>query len=226
MLDIFVFGLSGRMGQEVKKITEDNPALRLVGGTSRSQPTQPSVTPHLVIDFSLPESLDSLVQLIHEHKAPLVSGTTGLTPDQKAMLKQLGNEVPVFWSANMSFGVYLMCQLTEMLARYDGMYHYQIEETHHIHKKDKPSGTAIMIEQAAGKSTQKLKPTISLREGEVFGEHRFIARSDNELLEIRHEALSRSLFAQGAVDIGRWLVKQRPGYYEMSDFFASVGQNA
>lgn len=219
-LNVYIFGVSGRMGQEVKQIVDNSPDLNFVGGFSSQNPTlEPSAQPDLVIDFSLPEALPHLIAFINKNKCALVSGTTGFNDDQFQKLKDLGSSAPIFWAANMSFGVYLMCQLTEKLAQYEKFYDFQVEETHHIHKKDKPSGTALIIESAARKNTNKLPPIVSHRQGEVFGEHSFIASSENEKLEIRHEAFSRGLFAKGAVDIGRWLVRQKPGFYQMGDFF-------
>lgn len=217
---VYIFGISGRMGQEVKKLVESTPGLELLGGYSRSQAgNTPERSPDIVIDFSLPETLPHLKEFIAKHNSCLVSGTTGLSEAQKLELKGLGSFSPVFWAANMSFGVYLMCQLVEKLARYDQFYNFNIEETHHIHKKDKPSGTALIVEESAKKSTSHLGQIKSIREGEVFGIHRFLASSKNESLEIKHEAYNRSLFAQGALDISSWLCQQPPGFYSMDDFF-------
>ena len=217
---VFIFGESGRMGQEVIKAVEKSPVLQLVGGfSSKKPPTKLETSPDIVIDFSLPASLPVLYDFIKTHKSCLVSGTTGFTDSQFLDLQKLGSSTPVFWAANMSFGIYLMSELTKTLARYQHFYDYHVEEVHHIHKKDKPSGTAIIIENAAKKSTSQLGPTISHREGEVFGIHRFIASSVNERLEICHEAHNRGLFAQGAVDISLWLSEKPPGFYQMEDFF-------
>ncbi len=220
---VFIFGESGRMGQEVRKIVDQSEHLNYVGGYSQQNTNlEPTAKPDIVIDFSLPETLSTLSDFVNKHSSALVSGTTGYTKDEFEKFKSMGGNQPVFWSANMSFGVYLMCQLTEMLARYEKFYSFKIEETHHIHKKDKPSGTALIIEKAARKSTEKLQEIESLREGEVFGLHRFIASSKNETLEIVHEAHNRSLWAQGALDISQWLVGQKPGFYGMDDFFQNL----
>lgn len=223
---VYVFGLTGRMGQEVVQVVENSRDLKLVGGFSRKNPSlEAKPSPDIIIDFSLPESLDSLIHFTQNHKfhkSCIVSGTTGYSEEQMDRLKSLGATLPVFWSANMSFGVYLMGQLVEKLAKYQQFYEFFIEETHHIHKKDKPSGTALIIEKAAKRATSKKIPILSHREGEVFGLHRFIALSKNERLEIQHEAFNRSLFAQGAIDVARWLSQQGPGFYTMDDFFKDI----
>ena len=220
MKSVLIFGETGRMGQEVKKIVEASPSLEYAGGFNRKNADAiKSLNPDIIIDFSLPAATESLINFVNEKPCAVVSGTTGWTEDEANKYKALGEVAPVFWSANMSFGVFLMCKLTEMLAKYDKFYNFKIEETHHIHKKDKPSGTAIMVKNAAEKSTSEIKTVESLREGEVFGIHRFIANSPNETLEIRHDATNRALFAQGAVDISEWLVSKPNGFYEMKDFF-------
>ena len=207
------------MGQEVAKIAKSTTNLSLAGGLSEENlnPTLEQ-SPDIIIDFSLPENLPNLISFAKNHNSCVVSGTTGFSESEFTQFKKLANDRAVFWSANMSFGVFLMCQLTQKLAQYNELFKFHVEETHHIHKKDKPSGTAIMVEEAAKKSTNTLEPTVSHREGEVFGIHRFVATSENESLEIRHEAFNRSLFAQGAVDAGMWLCQQKPGFYSMEDF--------
>lgn len=222
MKNVFIFGESGRMGQEVKKIVEAHSQLNYIGGFDRKNPDAiKNLNPDIIIDFSLPAATPTLVDIVKEKPCAVVSGTTGWSEVEFQSYKDLGQVAPVFWSANMSFGVYLMCQMTEMLARYEKFYEFNIEETHHIHKKDKPSGTALIVKEAALKSTKNIQSVNSIREGEVFGIHRFIANSANENIEIKHEATSRSLFAQGAVDISIWLSDKDKGYHSMDDFFRS-----
>ena len=221
---IFIFGINGRMGQEVAKIVKESPFLSLAGGFSQKEKTVLDFSPDLVIDFSLPQAFPELLDFVEKHSCSLVSGTTGFDENQITQLHNLGQKVPVFWSANMSFGIYLMTKLTKTLARYNKLYKYQIEETHHIHKKDKPSGTALVLEKVARELTE-LEPTLSHRKDEVFGIHRFIALSENEQLEICHTALNRKLFAQGAVDVARWLFRQPAGFYSMEDFFKTLEKN-
>lgn len=207
------------MGQEVEKIVKQTPSLFLTGGASQKDknPVMNS-PPDIVIDFSLPQAFTDLKNFIEKHGSCLVSGTTGFTEIQKKQLKEMGRKIPVFWSANMSPGIHLMTKLIENLTKYKKLYKYRIEETHHIHKKDKPSGTALMLEKTAKKQVTT-ESIISHRKGKIFGIHRFIARSENEQLEIRHQALNRKLFAQGAVDISLWLCEQKAGFYRMNDFF-------
>ena len=225
MIRTYVFGKTGRMGQMVCEILQKHPQFELLGGYSQKDPTPwEGPSPDMVIDFSLPQALPELIAFVKKHKSGLVSGTTGYSQNQFNQLKELGRGSPVFWAANMSFGVYLMCQLTETLALYEKYYNYEIEEAHHIHKKDKPSGTALIIEQAARKNTQKISPIKSIREGEIFGIHKVVARSPLESIEIRHKANDRFLFAQGAVDVALWLKGQPNGFYSMDNFFETITQ--
>ncbi len=222
-LKVFLFGETGRMGQELTQLIKNSDVFEYVGGFSRAKnDVQLKVNPDIVIDFSLPETQEKLLQLMTNHPCALVSGTTGLNPTQKENLKALGKNSPIFWAANMSFGVYLLCQLTEKLARYKKFYDYRIEETHHIHKKDRPSGTALIVASAAEKSLGQIPEIISHREEEVFGIHHFIAESKNEKLTLSHEAFNRTLFAQGALDVSQWLITQPKGFYTMDDFFKSI----
>ena len=245
---VFIFGKSGRMGREVAKVVKENRSLRFVGGFSQKDKNHfISPSPDIVIDFSLPQAFCDLRAFIEKHNSSLVSGTTGWSKDQKKQLEQLGKKVPVFWAANMSFGIHLMRKLIETMARYEKfhssqiqklhsnqiaplnasteLYSYQIQETHHIHKKDKPSGTALVLEKTARDSGLQLKETKSERKKEVFGIHRLVATSENERLEIQHLASNRKLFAKGAVDISVWLCQQKPGFYGMDDFLGSSLSN-
>lgn len=221
--NVFLFGATGRMGQELQALLTHHPTLQYVGGFSRSHPVLSAQKQiDVVIDFSLPETQPQLLDFLDRHPAALVSGTTGLNIEQKNALKKIASTRPVFWSANMSFGVYLLCRFTEQLARYQNLYRYHIEETHHIHKKDKPSGTALLVADAAAKTLGTPPPVESFREGEVFGIHHFIAESTNERITVSHEAFNRTVFAQGALDVAVWLIQQKAGDYTMDDFYNSM----
>ena len=219
MTSIFLFGQSGRMGQQLQGLIDATDGCQVVGGYSKESSSldlQDSVD--VVIDFSLPETQKDLISFCEKKGCALVSGTTGLNKEQQNQFHSLAEKVPVFWSANMSFGVYLMSQLIEKLTGQKADYNYQIIETHHTHKKDAPSGTALLLEKSLnpGASTE---PTQSIREGEVLGIHNFKATAPYETLEIIHTAKDRKLFASGALNIALWLHSQPPGLYSMADYF-------
>ena len=219
MKSVFIFGLSGRMGQQLQELIKSSKDFKLVGGYSKEQAgldTEEDID--VVIDFSLPETQQDLIAFCQKKKCALVSGTTGLQPDQQKNLENLAKERPVFWAANMSMGVYIMSQLIQELTRQPVSYSYQITDIHHIHKKDAPSGTALALEKAVHPKAS-LEPTESLREGEVLGIHNFKASGDFETLEIIHTAKDRKLFADGALRVALWLSDQTPGFYSMADYF-------
>lgn len=219
MKSIFIFGLSGRMGQQIQELIKDSKEFQLVGGYSKDNSGLDIKDDiDIVIDFSLPETHKDLIPFCLKKKCALVSGTTGLSPEDQKNMETLAQTLPVFWAANMSFGVYLMSQLIQELSKHTEGYDYQIIDTHHIHKKDAPSGTALYLESSVNSQAQ-LKPTKSLREGEVLGIHNFKATAPFETLEIIHTAKDRKLFADGALRVALWLSGQTPGFYSMADYF-------
>lgn len=174
------------------------------------------------IDFSSPDGLKQLLKLIQKNKSAVVSGTTGLTEKEFLNLKNEGKKRKVFWASNMSPGFWAYRQALKGLksvSRFD----IAIEEIHHTQKKDKPSGTAKTIHSDLEKITQKkLETPVSLRLGGVFGVHNVIAASSNEVITLQHQALNRTVFAEGALMAADWLMqnkKSKNGYYSIDDLF-------
>jgi len=223
---IFLSGYSGRMGQELRKIVDNSvdSSVSIGGGFSKNDQFGLDKGNDLVIDFSLPSAIEKIVEACRSHNMPLLSGTTGFTEDQFLKLKELSSEVPVFWSSNMSLGVYLFHQLIKVFAQAKKSdIQFSIHEIHHTKKIDQPSGTAISLAQTAEGAGLKIGNITSDREGEVPGTHFFHGElGDSEVLTIIHEAKNRSLFAQGALKVGHWLVDQPPGFYKMADFVSSL----
>jgi len=218
---VLVSGFSGRMGQELFKIIESSPDLKFCGELNRQGPQIRDEAIDVVVDFSLPEALDNVIRFCQDRGLPLVSGTTGLKPKDNSRLMDLSQTQAVFWSANMSFGVFIMNRLVEALSNYKLNFSYNMSETHHIHKKDAPSGTALQIEKTAKVNGLKVEDIESLREGATFGIHTFSAHNAMETLSITHEATSRQLFADGALQVARWIGAQKPGFYDMKAFVES-----
>jgi 4-hydroxy-tetrahydrodipicolinate reductase len=173
----------------------------------------------LWIDFSLPEAFDHAIKAMAKFKKPIVSGTTGISAEQKELLKEASVHAPILWSSNMSVGVAFV---NKILGHFKDIkdFDFQIEELHHKHKKDAPSGTAKTmqenLETAVGK---KVPPTLSIRGGGIFGVHRVWAMSDQEVITIEHQALNRKVFAEGALKAGLSLLNKGPGLYSMKDIF-------
>lgn len=135
-----------------------------------------------------------------------------LTDQQLASKK-----IPVLWASNMSMGVNVLNQMLKNLNAIRD-YDFYIEETHHIHKKDAPSGTALTIQKHLEKAIKKkVKDIVSYREGEVFGQHKVIVKGPEETILIQHDALNRTVFAKGAVTCAKWILKKKPGHYSIED---------
>ncbi len=184
----------------------------------------------VVIDFSLPENFPKLLEWCQVHQKPLVSGVTGLGEINEISLMPLMGpsfklKAPLFWSSNMSLGIALLKQFIEM-AKIFGPHDFAISETHHIHKKDSPSGTALSL-AAKVKETFKLNKPLAIeavRTEEVFGIHEVTFKSDDEVVRIYHEAMNRKVFASGALKVAHWLVTKPvvPKIFVMEDFIRDV----
>lgn len=169
------------------------------------------------IDFSSPELFSELVACAMKHKTPVVCGTTGFDEKTKKTFAKVAKKIPLLWSGNMSFGIQVVLRALESfsdLANFD----FQIEEIHHNKKKDAPSGTGLMLKKKLDQVVQKTTPPIlSIRGGGVFGVHKILAMSDEEVITIEHSALNRNVFARGALIAAKALVKKKAGLYSLSD---------
>ncbi len=172
-----------------------------------------------VIDFSLPEATDSILNLVVMAKVPYVCGTTGYKDRAKitAQLKKAAEKIAIVFDANFSQGIEIICQASEIIA---SNIHAPIEVTdiHHTMKRDSPSGTALKIVERiktiAPSADIKIK---SIRTGDVFGDHKIFISFEDETLEFIHRAQSRMPFAKGAIKALLWAQKQKPGLYSMKD---------
>ena len=146
-------------------------------------------------------------------------GTTGFQPEHIDRIKKASEKIPIVFASNMSVGVNVLFKLTEIAAEKTGMnYTINMSETHHVHKKDSPSGTAkTMAEIAETASKTKVKNIESLREGEVIGDHTVVFESDEDIITISHHAKTRDIFAKGALVAAKFLVGKKKGLYNMQD---------
>ena len=198
----------------------------------------------VIIDFSTPEASVDLAKACAERGGPaLVIGSTGLSPEQDAEIEAAAEKIAIVRSGNFSLGLNILIGLVEHAAqRLDGRdWDIEVLETHHRRKVDAPSGTALMLGEAAangrGRDLEDLKTApydgitgprepgkigfASLRAGGVIGEHTVLFGSDDELLTLSHSAIDRSLFAKGAVAAAAWVRNRRPGLYDMQDVLGS-----
>ncbi len=243
---IIISGCNGRMGRVVESICEADPDVSVVAGfdvslESRAFPV--FVSPanftgeaDAVIDFSSPAALDGLLAFAMERKVPLVLATTGYSDEQLAQIDEASKHIPIFRSANMSLGINVLLELVKKAAAVLGdSYDIEIVEKHHNRKVDAPSGTALMIADAAA-SALNFKPEYvyerhsvrqsrdkkeigisAVRGGTIVGIHEIMFAGRDEIIEIKHTAMSREIFANGAVKAAKFLAGvSKPGMYDMS----------
>ena len=223
---LLIHGASGRMGQALLRLAADDPGLAVVGAVSR-KPTQRvidgvpqfgaselrGVPPFdVAIDFSLPAGFDTLLALCLERGAALVSGTTGLSNTQLAAIDSAAQRIAILWAANFSLGVAVLTELVERAAEALPRWQCDILEQHHVHKQDAPSGTALALGAAAGS-----KRYVSIRAGDIVGDHTVQFTGEGERLELVHRAGNRDIFARGALHAAARLAGRPPGRYALRD---------
>ena len=193
----------------------------------------------IVVDFSHHTAIAPLLSEAIRRRLPCVIATTGHTDEEKALIAEASREIPVFYSANFSLGVALMAKLVRTVSSFLPESEIEIVETHHNRKLDAPSGTALMLADAAAESRpeatvhtgrsghgKREKNEIgiqSLRYGNVVGIHEVLFSTGNETITLRHEAHSRALFAQGAVVAAEFLSGKGAGLYDMKDLMDEEG---
>ena len=215
MNTVFVNGLSGKMGKTINRLILDNPDFEIVKTVSNSD---------VVIDFSRPESTMPLVQEVKEHKKPLIIGTTGFTDIELKLIEEASNEIPIMLSYNMSKGIYYFKKNIKQFLK-DNLESMKclISETHHTQKVDAPSGTAIELKKFIELNNNKKYITSvdieSKRILDVFGMHEVTFFNDTNHISFKHEALSRKIFADGAISIAKLMTSMSPGIYTTQDFF-------
>jgi 4-hydroxy-tetrahydrodipicolinate reductase len=181
----------------------------------------------VLIDFSLPTANAEVLAAVTKRQIPLVCGVSGLDSDQLAAMKAVAAAVPVVFDRNMSQGVTVLDDIVQRVANSLGPeFAVEIHETHHIHKLDSPSGTALKLAEsvATGKGVDLANADIQFeveRRGEVPGDHSVIFASPTETLTFKHSVTTRQVFADGALRAARWAVEQTPGWYQMRDVLFS-----
>ena len=242
MIQILLSGAGGKMGQVISRSVSERVDCRIAAGIDRQsaavdypifeKPSDCDVCCDVIIDFSHPSLLEPLLDYAVSHKIPAVVCTTGLSPEQADKLKQAADKIPVFFSANMSLGVSLLCELAKKAAKVLGNdFDIEIIEKHHNKKLDAPSGTAKMLLSAADpdgaydhvygrEGNRKRGKEIGIhavRAGSIAGEHTVLYAGDDELLEIKHTAGSKKIFAAGALKAAAFAAEAKSGYYTMED---------
>lgn len=238
-LRLLVQGACGKMGRAVLEAAARQPDCSVVGGVDVRRcelpvPYFPALekapAADVLVDFSSPAATSGTVAWCRRTGTPLVLCATGQTSGQQAEVSALAREVPVFQSANLSLGVYVLAQLARLTAKLLPEYDIELIERHHRGKRDAPSGTALMLASACGprdrvygrspESPARCPDEIGIhavRGGTIFGEHELLFAGPEETLTLTHRAESRELFARGALRAARFIVGKKAGMYTMED---------
>lgn len=250
MAGILLSGCNGKMGKAVTANVAVTSGAEIIGGIDIYAESlygypvyaSPALIPDeitkkadVIIDFSNPSALGGLLEYAVKNNIPAVICTTGLNDSQKLLLKSAAEKIPVFFSANMSLGVNLVCELAKKAAAVLGnTFDIEIVEMHHNQKIDAPSGTALMIADAVkdelegdtkyeydrhSKREKRTKNEIGIhavRGGTITGEHEVIFAGHDEIIKISHSARSKELFATGAVNAAKFICGKEAGMYDMA----------
>lgn len=240
------------MGQAVARLVAETEDIQIVCGIDLidqglyefpiySLPPAFTGKADVIVDFSHPSAFDKLTDFAKERKIPLVMATTGLDDSQKEKLQRLSQEIPVFFSANMSIGVNLLIDLVKKAAKVlYGNFDIEIIERHHNQKVDAPSGTALAIADAVNEvlgdqmeyvydrhcvRKKRGKQEIGIhavRGGTIVGQHNVVFAGTDEVIELSHTATSKEVFAVGSIRAARFLQGKTEGMYSMTDLVESL----
>ena len=250
-INLAITGCMGRMGQQLimssKKninfklvtLTENVLVNRKINGIKLELNSEKAFKKtDIIIDFTIPSCTLEVLKIARRLKKKVVIGTTGFNKNQENLIKKYSKKIPILKAGNMSLGINLLVYLTEIASSSLGKnFLSKVFEIHHRHKKDYPSGTALMIGKgiADGKKKNFLslfgkkflnKKTFpygkkinfnSIRKGEIIGEHEVKFSSGKEVITLNHEAFDRALYSEGALTAAKWLINKKPGLYSMRD---------
>ncbi len=246
MIKILIVGAGGKMGQVLAAAVENTDGMQVACGVDifanaedNKFPVYKNIeeceqTPDVIIDFSRPEALENSLRYAADKCVPIVIATTGLSEQQEILISETAKTIPVFYTANMSLGVSLQMELAKKAAQFLGdTYDIEIVEKHHNQKVDSPSGTALAIANKINEAFEDKKEYVygrhsnndrrsreiglhAVRGGTIVGEHTVIFAGTDEVIEIKHSAQSRQVFAFGALKAAGFIVMQPAGLYNMS----------
>jgi 4-hydroxy-tetrahydrodipicolinate reductase len=234
MIKIGISGAAGKMGKRLINLGRKDKNIEVVFGLEdKSHPlvgkdiegVKITSSPQIIkecdclIEFSTPQATIEHLSYLTEYKKCAVIGTTGLDSSQQEEVKKASKVIPIVFSPNMSVGVNLLFKLVKEAAKILKGYRIWLEEAHHIHKKDAPSGTAKKIAQILNEAgfSIKIEDIKSIRENEIVGDHKIVFESDLDRIELFHSAKTRDIFAWGAIKATKWVVGKSAGLYNMED---------
>lgn len=226
---LLIHGGSGRMGRALLRLAAVDARFHVVAVVTRSggdvDGTHARAAEHIasapefdvLVDFSLPAAFDAVLALCVQRGCALVSGTTGLSDPQRTALDAAAASIPIAWSANFSLGVTVLNELVRRAAIALPGWDCDILEAHHVRKLDAPSGTALSLSETIASVRGAQPPIISLREGDIVGEHTVQFTGIGERLELIHRAIDRDIFARGALEAAARLNGKPAARYRLAD---------
>jgi 4-hydroxy-tetrahydrodipicolinate reductase len=250
-INLAITGCLGRMGQQLIKSSNSNKNFKLVTLTENQLINKKisGIKPVLnteysfkksdvIIDFTIPKCTLEILKIASKLKKRVVIGTTGFTKKEEILIKKYSKKIPILKAGNMSLGVNLLMYLTEIASKsLNDDYLSKVFEVHHKHKKDYPSGTALMLGKGIADGKNKNLYNLigrkflnkksfpygkkinfnSIRRGKVIGKHEVTFSCGKEIIKLNHEAFDRALYSEGALTAAKWLASKRPGLYSMRD---------
>ena len=250
-INLAITGCLGRMGQQLIKSSKSNKSFKLVALTENKainkiisgiklnlNTDQTFKKTDVIVDFTVPKCTLEILKIASKLKKRVVIGTTGFSQKEENLIKKYSKEIPILKAGNMSLGVNLLMYLTEIASgSLDNNYLSKILEVHHKHKKDYPSGTALMLGKGIADGKNKNLYNLigkkflnkksfpygkkinfnSIRKGEIIGEHEVTFSSGKEIIRLNHNAFDRTLYSDGALTAAKWLTNKRAGLYSMRD---------
>jgi len=250
-INLTITGCLGRMGQQIIKsskldkgfkivsLTESKIVKKKINGININLNNEDALKKtNIIIDFTVPKCTFEILNLASKFNKKVVIGTTGFTKKEDLLIKKYSKKIAILKAGNMSLGINLLMYLTEITSKtLGGNFLSKVFEVHHKHKKDHPSGTALMLGKgiAVGKNKDFYKLIgqkfinkksfpygkkinfNSLRKGEIIGEHEVKFSNGKEIITLNHEAFDRALYSEGALAAAKWLMNKRPGLYSMRD---------
>ena len=250
-INLAITGCLGRMGQQLIKSSQNNKDFKLVSLTENRNISKKISgiqlelntidafkKANVIIDFTVPKCTLQVLKIASKLKKRVVIGTTGFSKKEEKIIKKYSKKIPILKAGNMSLGVNLLMYLTEIASKsLSKDFLAKVYEVHHKHKKDFPSGTALMLGkgiadgknknfyQLIGKKFLNKKKFPygkkinfnSIRKGSVIGEHEVKFSSGKEIVTLNHESFDRALYSEGALTASKWLMKKKPGLYSMRD---------
>ena len=250
-INLAITGCLGRMGQQLIKSSKNNKDFKIVTLTESKivakkisgvkvelNTVNAFKKASIIVDFTVPKCTLQVLKIASRLKKRVVIGTTGFSKKEENLIKKFSKKIPILKAGNMSLGVNLLTYLTEIASKsLNNNFLSKVYEVHHKHKKDHPSGTALMLGRGIANGKNKNfynligkkylnKKTFpygkkinfnSIRKGNVIGEHEVSFSSGKEIVTLNHESFDRALYSEGALAASRWLMKKKPGLYSMRD---------